>query len=219
MVRTMIRKSEYRPCACIGENIYKLMFGREDVTNEILEKNADGKDVPTGKKEETEYCSVNVEVLYFRPSPEFVASLLEKSGNTDLDEANEILSAFTDEPLPHLKRLAANNISIHDASDAVNRFTMGGVPMWLDKSTRTGLRMRLDAEDNAGKKGTTLWYGRYSVTLSVRQAMEMLLELELYASRCYDRTQEHLSAVAAMDSPEQLLAYDYTTGYPEMLEF
>lgn len=107
----------------------------------------------------------------------------------------------------------------HDASDAVNRFTIGGVPMWLDKSTRTGLRMRLDAEDNAGKTETTLWYGRYSVMLSVRQAMEMLLELELYASRCYDRTQEHLAAVADMDRPERLLAYDYTTGYPEMLEF
>ena len=91
--------------------------------------------------------------------------------------------------------------------------------MWLDKSTRTGLRMRLDAEDNAGKTETTLWYGRYNVMLSVRQAMEMLLELELYASRCYDRTQEHLAAVADMDRPERLLAYDYTTGYPEMLEF
>lgn len=107
----------------------------------------------------------------------------------------------------------------HDASDAVNRFKMGGVPMWLDKATRTGLRMRLDAEVNSGKTETTLWYGRYSVTLPVQQAMEMLLELELYASKCYDVTQEHLAAVAAMDSPGQLLAYDYTAGYPQILEF
>lgn len=107
----------------------------------------------------------------------------------------------------------------HDASDAVNRFEMGGIPMWLDKDTRTGLRIRLDAETNAGKTETTLWYGRYSVTLPVQQAMEMLLELELYASKCYDVTQEHLAAVAVMDSPEQLLAYDYTAGYPQMLEF
>lgn len=91
--------------------------------------------------------------------------------------------------------------------------------MWLDKDTRTGLRMRLDSETNAGKTETTLWYGRYSVMLPVQQAMEMLLELELYASKCYDVTQEHLAAVAVMDSPEQLLAYDYTAGYPQMLEF
>lgn len=107
----------------------------------------------------------------------------------------------------------------HDESDAVNRLKIGGVPMWFDNRKRTCINLRLDAEANAGKTETTLWYGRYSVKLPVQQAMEILLELELYASKCYDVTQEHLAAVAAMDSPGQLLAYDYTAGYPQMLEF
>lgn len=107
----------------------------------------------------------------------------------------------------------------HDSSNEVNQFTLGGIPMWLDKATRTGLRMRLDAERAAGKTETTLWYGRYSVTLPIANAMDMLLELECYASRCYDVTQQHLDTIAEINDTEQLLAYDYTSGYPDKLNF
>lgn len=135
------------------------------------------------------------------------------------DSVNAFAAAVAAVNLPLARDVMTLAVQRHDASDAVNRFMMGGVPMWLDKATRTGLRMRLDAEANAGKTETTLWYGRYSVTLPVQQAMEMLMELELYASKCYDVTQEHLAAVAAMESPEQLMAYDQTAGYPQLLEF
>lgn len=135
------------------------------------------------------------------------------------DSVNAFASAVAAVNLPLARSVMTLAIQRHDESDAVNQFEIEGIPMRLDKNTRTGLRMRLDAEANARKTETTLWYGRYSVTLPVQQAIKMLLEFELYASRCYDVTHEHLAAVAAMDKPEQFATYDYTSGYPQMLEF
>jgi hypothetical protein len=50
-------------------------------------------------------------------------------------------------------------------------------------------------------------------------AMQMLMAIELYASQCYDNTQRHLAAVDALESKEEIDAYDYRVGYPEKLEF
>lgn len=47
----------------------------------------------------------------------------------------------------------------------------------------------------------------------------MLSALELYASACYNKTAEHLSAVNALTDLADVLAYDYTAGYPQQLSF
>ena len=46
----------------------------------------------------------------------------------------------------------------------------------------------------------------------------MLDGIELYASACYDNTQRHLTNIGALSTVEEILAYDYTLGYPEKLE-
>lgn len=49
--------------------------------------------------------------------------------------------------------------------------------------------------------------------------MEMLDTLEIYASECYDKTQEHISNVKNTDTLDNLKKYDYKTGYPDVLKF
>jgi hypothetical protein len=49
--------------------------------------------------------------------------------------------------------------------------------------------------------------------------MQMLYAIEVYASKCYDNTQYHISQVNKLDNIEDLKNYDYTTGYPEKLIF
>lgn len=107
----------------------------------------------------------------------------------------------------------------YDSSDEVNAFYMQGQRMWLDKATRAGLMLRLQAEQSMGKETTTLWYGSHQFELPMANAFQMLYALELYASQCYDNTQRHLAAVDALESKEEIEAYDYRTGYPEELEF
>lgn len=121
--------------------------------------------------------------------------------------------------LEDAKAQKVDEILMYDSSNAVNEFSIGGVPMWLDKATRAGLLLRFEAEGKVGRTETTLWNNGQSYTLPLEQAQQILIALELYASACYDNTQRHIAEVQKMDSKEAVEAYDYTTGYPAKLAF
>lgn len=121
--------------------------------------------------------------------------------------------------LEEIKARKVEEILAYDNSSAVNEFSIGGVPMWLDKATRAGLLLRFEAEAKVGRTETTLWNDGQSYTLPLEQAQQILIALELYASACYDNTQSHIAEVQKMESKEAVEAYDYTTGYPAKLNF
>ena len=121
--------------------------------------------------------------------------------------------------LEDVKRNKVDEILAYDSSEAVNEFTIGGQPMWLDKATRAGLLLRFEAESKVGREQTTLWNNGQSYTLPLADAMQMLIALELYASECYDNTQRHLANVAKLETIAEVEAYDYTLGYPAKLAF
>lgn len=106
-------------------------------------------------------------------------------------------------------------IKAYDSSHCINEFTINGIPMWLDKDTRTGLQLRFEAEIAMGKAETTLWSNGQSFTLPLDKAMEMLKAIEVYASKCYNVTQEHLHNIATLEDTSN---YDYKIGYPNKLE-
>ena len=132
----------------------------------------------------------------------------------------EIYVAPVYEPtLEDIKARKVEEILAYDSSEAVNEFSMGGLPIWLDKATRAGLLLRFEAEAKAGRTSTTLWYNGLPFTLPLTYAQEILIALELYASACYDNTQSHIAEVQKLDSKEAVESYDYTTGYPKKLAF
>ena len=110
-------------------------------------------------------------------------------------------------------------IEEYDSSDNVNLFYLSDVPMWLDKATRVGLKMRLEAEKDQGIEATTLWWNGIGHALTVEDALAMLNQLELYASKCYDQTQHHQAVVKSLDNVDSVLRYDFTNGYPSKLKF
>ena len=112
-----------------------------------------------------------------------------------------------------------NEIEDYDASIHVNEFYVQGTPIWLDKATRAGLKLRFEAEMQSGKTDTALWYNGAQYPLPVETAFQMLLAIELYASACYDNTQAHIANVKAIEDLETLKNYDYRTGYPDKLQF
>ena len=91
--------------------------------------------------------------------------------------------------------------------------------MWLPKETRVGLVNSITIEKNTGKETTILWFGGERYELSVDTALQMLSALELYALECYNVTAAHKAAVNALERVEDVVAYDYTQGYPEKLNF
>ena len=121
--------------------------------------------------------------------------------------------------LEEIKARKVEEVLAYDSSKAVNEFSMGGLPIWLDKATRAGLLLRFEAEAKAGRTSTTLWYNGLPFTLPLTYAQEILIALELYASACYDNTQRHIAEVQKLESKEAVESYDYTTGYPSKLLF
>lgn len=112
-----------------------------------------------------------------------------------------------------------DDIITYDSSASVNIFYINDMPMWLDKATRSGLVGRLSAELKVGKLTTTLWYESTKFELSTELAMNLLYALELYASECYDMTQQHIANVKQLTTLDDIKAYDYTIGYPKVLKF
>lgn len=117
------------------------------------------------------------------------------------------------------KKDKKHDIESYDSSNAVNEFYISGMPVWLDKATRAGLKLRFEAEIAMGKTETALWYGNIQFPLPLQTAMQMLYTIELYASECYDNTQRHLAAVDSLEDLNSILEYDYISGYPEKLNF
>lgn len=127
--------------------------------------------------------------------------------------------SFLDNALDVAKEEAIEQITEYDQSEDVNSFTLQGKQMWLPKETRVGLVNSITIEKNTGKETTVLWFGGEKYELPVDTALQMLSALELYALECYNVTAAHKAAVNALESVEDVVAYDYTQGYPEKLNF
>ena len=196
------------------------MFHREDVEQDVLQEDEEGKQVPSGEKEATDYCNVNLEMLYYKPSPDFVVKLLSDVGVVDLSEASEILSNFTEEPLSYLQALLLHNIETYDTSPSVNGFLLNGSVEWIDIELRMKLCSRtLPEEKKAGKTSTVLWLGNKPYELPIETIEQIMHEIEIYAKACLDVTNSHKAKVLTLSDVSALVAYDYTAGYPEKLSF
>lgn len=124
-----------------------------------------------------------------------------------------------EEILNREKEYKIDEILRYDSSKEINGFYIDDKELWLDKATRVGLKLRFDAEIANGQTNTTLWYEGTAFNLELVNALQMLNDIELYASVCYDKTQSHIASVNAIEDIETLKKYDYRTGYPEKLRF
>ena len=117
------------------------------------------------------------------------------------------------------KNRVMDDILFYDSSDNVNIFYVNQIPMWLDKSTRVGLMLRLQSEYAIGLEETSLWYNSIEYKISVEDAMRMLCQIEIYASKCYDNTQLHISNIKRLNDIDDIKEYNYKSGYPDVLRF
>lgn len=112
-----------------------------------------------------------------------------------------------------------NEIEEYNVSENVDRFYVNDIPMWLHRDLRASLMNRFNAEKSKGIEITNIWYEGMNLILPVDVAISMLLELEIYASKCFDNTHKHLYNVNQLKTIEELQNYDYTIGYPEKINF
>ena len=116
------------------------------------------------------------------------------------------------------QKMVLAEIEKHDTSSAVNGFILNGQRVWLDKATRVGLMNSTTIAKAMGQPTTTLWLCDAKLVVECDKAIQLLSALEMYALECFNVTAAHKKAVAEMSTVEEVLGYDYTAGYPKMLE-
>lgn len=112
-----------------------------------------------------------------------------------------------------------SEITDYDNSANVNSFIIGGVPMWLGFELRSRLKASLEAIEAEGGAEMTKTFGGIEYTFTVEQWKAMINTVENYAGACQNVTTAHRQAVEALTTVKKVEAYDYTTGYPQKINF
>lgn len=222
------KKSDFKAFEKMSDNIYKLRWGyKEEVERVSVYNDETGEIEFTGEVKETDWCTFE-SILYRNILTPYLLDLniLSKAQRQisilELHAIYEGLGVSQEEQAVLLKQKLMEAVTRYDSSPNVNSFYISDVQTWLDKATRVGLKLRFEAEKRLGKTETTLWQNGMQFPLPLVgdvTALDMLDGIELYASACYDNTQRHLTNIGALSTVEEILAYDYTLGYPEKLRF
>ena len=128
----------------------------------------------------------------------------------DVDGGQNVLAAA--------RKAITEEIDKYDTSSAVNGFVLNGQRVWLDKGTRVGLMNSTTIAKVAGNETTTLWLGDNRLEVDCDKAIQLLSALEMYALECFNVTAAHKKSVSELDNIEEVLTYDYKSGYPEKLK-
>ena len=122
-------------------------------------------------------------------------------------------------PLEEAMARKLSELARYDASSNVNSFSVGGVWMWIPADKRAILRTSIDAYKALGQESVTkVWEGK-EYTFPTDTWLLMINSVEVYASECFNTTERHRAAISAMTTVADVEAYDFTTGYPEKLQF
>lgn len=132
--------------------------------------------------------------------------------------ARAVVYGDNDTNLEYVREKVLEKITAYDASSSVNSFSLNGASVWLDKATRVGLMNSTTIAKSMGSETTTLWLGEAKLEVECDKAIQLLSALEMYALECFNVTAAHKKAVSELESVEDVLAYDYTSGYPSQLE-
>lgn len=137
------------------------------------------------------------------------------------------VSFAENEKLIFAKNEVVKAITAHDTAEGegcVNNFyfTYGGqrFSYWFNAYERTALTSEATqwAEKHGSYRIDARKYG-VSFELPTDSLLSFLGQLKDYAIRCYNKTSDHLLTVNSLGTVEEVVAYDYRSGYPENIEF
>lgn len=138
---------------------------------------------------------------------------------------DEVMAAFEEfkaklaaSELATTKAQKIAEIEAYDTSSTVNGFVLNGTVVWLDKAIRVGLMNSTSITKAMGQPTTTLWLGESKMEVPCDTAIQLLSALEMYALECFNVTAAHKKAVSELTDIAEVLAYDYTRGYPAQLK-
>ena len=117
------------------------------------------------------------------------------------------------------KRWKKREVEDYAKSGAVKVFAINGVSGWLDSEARVSIRRAVADKAAQGRESVTVYLSDVGFTMAPAKAEEILAAVEVYASDCFEATENHKAAVDALDNVDAVEAYDYANGYPQPLQF
>ena len=123
------------------------------------------------------------------------------------------LSVFGVRCIDYYKPILRKKIELYDKSLAVNSFIYKGKQYWLDKQQRSCMKTVAES----GLENIEIVFGDTTITLPSEFIKQFILQLEAYAYKCFVVTAKHYQNISELCNPEDIINYDYTTGYPEKI--
>lgn len=111
----------------------------------------------------------------------------------------------------NIKDVLKKKIELYSSSSSINSFIYNGKEYWLDKNDRTSLWNL----SNSSLGNLEIVIGDDVIIIGSIKLKAFLLKLELYAYKCFVNTFKHLKAIKSLEKLEDIMNYNYTTGYPD----
>ena len=160
--------------------------------------------VPTQEGQETRYYYSQVTI----------------EGTPNVSKCTEkILKLFQDENGNTLFDVLMTEGINTQISDIIRNIKIEDKSMWLPNEKRISITDSIAKEKASGQSTTIMWFDTIKYEIPVDTALYMLQELEVYAKKCYNTTEEHKVNVQNLQSIEEVNNYDYKSGYPDKLIF
>lgn len=121
------------------------------------------------------------------------------------------------ETLEAAKAMKIADLGIYDASEAVNAFYIGNQAMWIGPARRVELKNKLIALKAEHPEITSVSF--LGQAIPIDDALAMLSAIESYATVTSFVTENHKSAIMALETIDAVKSYDFTVGYPAKLHF
>lgn len=112
------------------------------------------------------------------------------------------------------------SLADYDKSSAVNNFTINGVlNAWFTPEERSNYSNSIQAAKLLNMDTLMFAVGTHVLQVPTSSAEVMLASIQLYADACYMVTKQHELTISSLQSIEEIDEYDFTTGYPQQLNF
>lgn len=142
--------------------------------------------------------------------------------NVSVYQNGEVIWHISDAPvtLESVKENKLSELSEYDNSDNVNDFTVNNeIHGWFTQEQRSNYKSSIESAKLLGIDELQVFIGNTLFTLSTSQAELMLAQIQMYADRCFIITKEHKLQIESLNTIEEVQNYNFTTNYPEKLNF
>lgn len=136
-----------------------------------------------------------------------------------VEEVFNMLLNVHEETLEDVKRAKIEALERYDKSSAVNNFKLNGMDAWLEVEERLNYDRSIRAYKTLNIEQAKFVINGVALEIPVATAETLLSQIQVYADNAYLVTMQHKQSINALETIEAVNEYDFTTGYPEQLNF